>query len=273
MAALELYSNIHEKNNFFRSSAIVPENTINDIATFNTWYNRYTAKISKRQKEINKALYFFRGASEAKYKLYNSAQRIWLTKDVDSWDKKISFIDFLKKIIISAKEDYLLNRVFEFYKVSPNGQDFPILSILQHYGAPTPLMDWTLDIDVALFFATDEINIQNQQSEIDNYFSLYIIDNERSKIKSITSIADNEYRPLDYVINTSVLNEAATDNLFYLSDSETNNTNRMHPLTTIYNQNIIAQKGLFIFNTLPEVPLENFLVKQTGQDQHLGALI
>ena len=261
MAALETYEKIDEKNNFFRSSSIVPDNTINDVETFNKWYSRYTGKIAKRQKERDKAFYFFRGVSEAKHKLYNSAQRVWLTKDIDSWDKKVSYITFLKKFIASAKQDHLLKRVFDFYNVSEQGQDFPILSILQHYGSPTPLMDWTLDIDVALFFAIDEMLPQNLHSEIDNYFSLYIIDNERSKIQSITSIADYEYRSLDYVINNFRLTETATDNLFYLSDYETNNSNRRHPLTTIYNQNIIPQKGLFIFNPLPEVPLEKFFSK------------
>ena len=37
---------------------------------------------------------------------------------------------------------------------------------------------------------------QNLHGEIDNYFSFYIIDNERSKIQSITSIADYIVHPM-----------------------------------------------------------------------------
>src|SRR5271154_237317 len=112
MANLELYKSIDEKNEFFRMSQLVPNNKINDIDTFNAWYHRYEKKVRSKLKpgQKNNETFFFRGVSEAKYKLYNSAQRIWITKDIGNWDKKIVYQEFLKKFINSAKTDNLFKR-------------------------------------------------------------------------------------------------------------------------------------------------------------------
>lgn len=270
MATLETYKSIAEKNRHFRTSGMVENNTIDNIRTFNEWYNRFAKRVKDRSLQPAKELFFFRGVADAKYKLYNSAQRLWISKELENWDRKTSYRLFLKKTIEEAKADYLFKRVFEFYDVSKSGQDFPILSILQHYGAPTPLMDWTLDIDVALYFAVDDIDHLDTANQIDHYFSVYIIDNEKSRIRSIASIADSEYRPLDVVLGMLNLKQVDTKNLFYLSDYETKalhgRTGKEKPLTTIYNQNIISQKGLFIFNPLPDVPLEKYFNMAVGEN-------
>jgi len=51
-----------------------------------------------------------------------------------------------------------------------------ILGFLQHHNCPTPLLDWTYKFHNAMFFGID--GLQNDESivEIENYFSLYFIE-------------------------------------------------------------------------------------------------
>jgi hypothetical protein len=59
-----------------------------------------------------------------------------------------------------------------------NNQDFALsrLSYLRHYGVPTPVLDFTLNPFVALFFAIENIKHTPTENEIDDYLSFYIID-------------------------------------------------------------------------------------------------
>lgn len=52
--------------------------------------------------------------------------------------------------------------------------DISIFSTSQHYGAPTPFVDWTSNFDVALYFAT--LGDENCVGfETDSYFSVYCL--------------------------------------------------------------------------------------------------
>ena len=60
------------------------------------------------------------------------------------------------------------NKSAHLFKTSP-GNTFEWLCIMQHYGIPTTLLDWTIDPMIALFFATDvpdeEINRRIKEEE------------------------------------------------------------------------------------------------------------
>ncbi len=47
---------------------------------------------------------------------------------------------------------------------------------MQHYGLPTPLLDFSTDIRIALAFAAHEMKTSSGHKDIDNYASLYAFD-------------------------------------------------------------------------------------------------
>jgi hypothetical protein len=111
---------------------------------------------------------FFRGHADASWKLYTSAQREWIQKDLynifpDYPTYLSAFLLFIRnnfktRIQGLCKEDY----------------DISIFSILQHYGSPSPLLDFTSKAANALYFGTSLSSPYNG-CELNSYFSIYII--------------------------------------------------------------------------------------------------
>ena len=118
----------------------------------------------------------FRGVKEAKYKLYTSAQREWIKGDLSKKLGEDGFADFVDRVLYQLKKDTRLRNYLKTRGIIQN--DMFLLSLLQHYGAPTPLLDFTYDREVALFFATREdeksqSDETRETTEIDEYFSIY----------------------------------------------------------------------------------------------------
>jgi FRG domain len=260
MGQLSYFSNFKEKQQKFSNQRYFQIETKRD---FDEWYEFYTSKF----KVQNKTDFIFRGMSDARFKLYTSAQREWIQNDMEEWDAN-NFIAFIDRMVQKAKKYPLLNKVFDVYQYSDKKREIPILSILQHYGAPTPLMDWSYNINVSLFFATEKLLGGNGTGNIENYFSIYLINksNYRSELLNLIDF-DNNFQTT--ILSFREWTESPNaNNIFYISDFERGNTYnaivdskiRMiatHPLTSIYNQNIIPQEGLFIFNPFSKKTIED----------------
>lgn len=141
----------------------------------------------KKSLEKNKLIY--RGVNEAKYKLYTSLQRQFLSNKVNR-NRYRTLFDFMNEEINQIKPDDVLPK---YYKaLGAPVTDYLYMSFLQHYGAPTTLMDFSEDIDTALYFATQDVAYKMDgavQNHISNYVSLYWIDpNEKEEGSGLISI-------------------------------------------------------------------------------------
>ena len=272
MAQLPIYLTLVDKEKAFKQS----ENfKINSAKEFDSWYKQIsnTQNLAKKnlfgddlnENEVNVYRhypYIFRGVGDAKFKTYSSAQRLWVINNMNEWAKK-EYLEFIQDFIDKAGKLPLLDKVFKYYKLVPRQRDFPIMSILQHYGAPTPLIDWTYNIDVSLYFATEYCTPVTSANEIDQYFSINFInrDNQYSKeFQNIFQFHQGHFPMLKSFHNST----EETNSIIYLSDFENvifkkdlKGFQDQRPLTILFNQRIIPQEGLFIFNPSSNIPLED----------------
>lgn len=272
MAALKLFSDLAEKRRSFENDTFF---TIDTKRQFDEWFEFYTSDF----KEKKKTDFIFRGMGDARYKLYTSAQRIWMQNDMNEWSNG-PYLSFVYDMIRRAKSYPLIAKVFDIYGYSIDERDFPILSILQHYWAPTPLMDWTYNINVALFFATEGLAGGHAGNQIGDYFSIYRIDKSkyRNEFLNIRETNDNRLPSFESFMDWG--DSPRNDNrntIVYISDFDEGNAYGTRPTSTIqiidqkpatsiYNQNIIPQEGLFIFNPFSEKTIDDVFNVDLGAE-------
>ena len=189
MGQLPSLSNFIEKNEKFSKDSLAFR--IDTVEQFDQWYNSINEKIKQKSKKSKIAYVnmdnIFRGTGEAKHKLLTSSQRFWISNELEQWWSPKHYLEFIKVFVDNARSKLLFNKIFEYYRLKPNQRDFPILSILQHCGAPTPLMDWSYNLDVALFFATKKAITSNSNYDIDHYFRfIRLIKRNKEGMNSIT---------------------------------------------------------------------------------------
>lgn len=263
MSQLPVYNDLESKGKAFKQVLI---NTKADVEIF----------IEELRSEIaqeNNRRFIYRGVTDAKYKLFSSAQRHFAEKELNNIT---SYENLITGLIENALkyQNGLLRKYFSGFGIP---YDVPVLSFLQHYGAPTPLLDWTYNLQIALFFSIDGLQHSASNSKIDNYFSIYSI-NKNLCGNDLINVSDYLSKNLSFIngINdqfpdidaSKVLNENEQFryemfnklSLFFVSDFE--RSSDIPSLTTQTNLNIINQEGLFIFNGHSTNPLESLFGTQ-----------
>lgn len=281
------YRSFLQKSIFFDQSIIKSEDDFDKT---------YEALINTKEKTL------FRGMNEAKYRIMSSIQRFWI--DNECHKKQLDFPSFLKDLIEIFKNgnDSQMTKYFEKMGI-PIDNDLAILSYLQHYGndAKTPLIDWTYNINNALYFAASCISPSSTTIEIDDYFSIYFIEEkyliDASLSKMVSETIDKNYKETfenlqqdmksdnypdklsnlltdgaqkefimfykgrELVSRISKVDQLVNFPILYLSDEEIDPRLRYRISN---NMNIINQEGVFMWNSSPSKPLE-----QVGKEEYL----
>ena len=293
MGELRRFKSLEEKNNCFSNKYYTK---IDSIEAFDQWFIDHTTPATGQIKTN----YIHRGCDDARFKLYSSAQRLWIQNDMDNWGIPGGYAGFINTLVHEACDNHkpqtnyakygehktLFQKVIDTFGYGELLKELIMLSIIQHYSGPTPLMDWTYNLNVALYFATEKLTTGNGKDDIDDYFSIYSIDKsvyrdhnggngdfpDIQQIYPKLRVANADF---DQTLSLGrVFNEFGDsapppnkDKLFYISDFDEGNyygannfsvirLTKDVPLTTVYNQNIVPQEGLFIFNPFKDKPLD-----------------
>ena len=116
---------------------------------------------------------YFRGQENGAWKITSSLQREWFLKKLDRYFGS-NYQELIQKFLAFAKEKHTSC----LQKYDAKLTDCGVFSVLQHYGAPTPFVDWTSDYNVALYFASNFSTDNNNKSTNDlasSYISIYWI--------------------------------------------------------------------------------------------------
>ncbi|MFZ3576298.1 FRG domain-containing protein [Tenacibaculum finnmarkense] len=221
----------------------------------------------------------YRGVSSSKYKIYTSLQRQHLTKNIKGFNNE----DYLSRV----RNNSLIKKYFETFKIPPS--KLSIWSYLQHYGAPTPYIDFSTNFAKSMYFAVEKFKIEEFKptDDFSDRFSIYFIENTNLDLITIPKVIESfkevkratvdffeNYDPsddsfsyddliqhLDRIFDINVLN-------IFLID---HNEDFVEVYNTYNNIRIVAQEGLFINNTYSDLPLEEALKKffiEATQFQH-----
>ncbi|MBO0360717.1 FRG domain-containing protein [Hymenobacter sp. BT186] len=160
---LSMYQSFVQKDNYFDQKRI---DTVPELEALIT-------------EHASRTDHLYRGINEAKFMLYSSLQRNWIVNRRET--KPTDHQAFLERLMDNARVycGGLLTKYIEA-NGGDSGNDVSVLSILQHYSCPTPILDWTYSFPVALYFAAlGATEVQPQSArEIDNYVSVYYIQEE-----------------------------------------------------------------------------------------------
>lgn len=239
----------------------------------------------------NQSNYVFRSVNEAKFKLYSSAQRQWIWNDLSN--KYTSYKDYINSFIIKIQSHQHIVSFFQNNHIPLN--DFVILALLQHYSQPSPLIDFTYNPLLSLFFAFDNVKPGTTGNEIDNYVSLYrlkythpcfcsIQDVNVHGVDTLSDILRDPDIPLSQIDTSKVLfdiqnltyNEYADIGIMLVHGDKMGITNIQIPALgftctyNITNPNLRNQEGLFMLNTTEDIPLEDLIRRK---HRHVDPLI
>jgi len=166
----EYETTLQKSNSFDQQNIDTPEQ-------FDKIYEEYKSKTD----------FLFRGQREAKWRLYGTLQRHWIQNKL--YEKIENYQALLQKLVELGRTEYkqkYLEQLGEMHDDADN--DISVLSFLQHHGCPTPLLDWTYRFQNALFFALDGLDTSVRQREIDDYFSVYFIEEKDFEKGSMRSL-------------------------------------------------------------------------------------
>ena len=209
--------------------------------------------LDKEYKSTNTP-FIYRGLSEAKYFIFSSSQRDYI--------KQERYLNINNNEQFSNYEQYILNNISnlklwqnglveKFFNANGIFEDNTIayLSFMQHYGLPTPLIDFTRNPFVALYFAIsnhDGTVKNNSKNLIDDFISVY-----RVYKPTITHELFHDFFRFNNLDLNSIPYKSLSNSIGLYLFSNEDGTLKLNN-----NANIINQEGVFYYNHHPFCPLE-----------------
>jgi hypothetical protein len=149
-----MYKTIEEKKSVFNECTINTEDELQEVI----------AQIG------DKNALRFRGVCEAKYTMLSSLQRN-CPSQLAGGQK-----GYMAALLYRVKTDKVVDDYFNNKRRRNN--DLTCMALMQHLGLPTPLLDFSVDINVALSFAADGVKMNSGNDETDGYVSLYVFNKD-----------------------------------------------------------------------------------------------
>lgn len=174
---MDKYSNFNEKKKFFKGN-----DCITDIKMLKT-----------KLDELSNCGLFFRGVDNASYKIYSSIQRKFSA--IKNNYPHLTLSEYSNEILKAFNKSKVLMQAFH-KEVLSDQSDVAKWAFIQHFGGPSHLVDFTPEMEMALFFATSEgekMPYSSNESDINNYISIYGVTSNPYEVGNINSMYENDY--------------------------------------------------------------------------------
>ncbi len=166
---MEIYNSFSEKQIYFKHTLISDINTLQvELEKFKPETKETSFGITTTQR------FLFRGVSNSSFKIYSSMQRCCFERN--NRGQNISMNDLSEEIFKRFNESEILTSAFNEEVANPsNKSDLAKWAFIQHFGGPSHFVDFTSDINQALFFALHEESSYNKDNDdLNNYISIYV---------------------------------------------------------------------------------------------------
>ncbi len=256
MGKLDTYESVEEKSQFFKGDQ--------------DYIVGKVAQLFDELETLNNHEYLFRGSKNGTYKLFNSAQREFALREISAlklmnpeYDPYPKWINGMIKEVQQWNSNTLQNYLQHRDGKQPG--DFEYLSYMQHNGFPTPLLDFTYNPFVALYFACENVMYNNSDIDLNSCISIYYFNTEHLVYRSmnpddLSLLSLEQQMPYLEFMEKRPLAILQTDSVLYKIKNS---------------MNIINQRGCFIFNANSTNPLEIEyinLIKNLSSDSPLPNL-
>ena len=243
----------------------------------------------------------FRGVGEASYKMFASSQRHYVQKS--DWVARMGhdgYYGFVEEVI---RRTECLPEVQQYMQqTNVHTNDMFLMALMQHFGAPSPMIDFSENLLTGLFFASDwdENNwIDSGNNEIGDYVSVYYISKHfdwvqatvqqvmQNNINRMIADASRTYTAGDAMSKSGNETEENIRHLLYrqfrldggqsditfipVGGPDLSRVNVSIPSLgfecdyEIINDKIVKQQGMFIMNNTENEPLVEVMNKQAKQ--------